>query len=54
MAMFNISMIKKFLNIIIYHDLLPPPRRGSHVKAENTHAVIQHTPLSHIYLTPGP
>ena len=23
--------------IIIYHDFLPPPRRGSHVKSNNTH-----------------
>ena len=32
--------------IIIYHDFLPPPRRGSHVKSDNTHTIIQHTPLS--------
>ena len=23
--------------IIIYHDFLPPPRRGSHVKLDNKH-----------------
>ena len=25
---------------IIYHDFLPPPRRGSHVKSDNTHTSI--------------
>ena len=31
--------------IIIYHDFLPPPMRGSHVKSDNTHSH-QHTHLS--------
>ena len=31
--------------IIIYHDFLPSPRRGSHVKSDNTHNR-QHTHLS--------
>ena len=39
----NIIIIIK---IIIYHDFLPPPSRGSHVKSDNTHTIIQHTPLS--------
>ena len=30
----------------IYHDFLPPPWRGNHVKSDNTHTIIQHTPLS--------
>ena len=33
---------------IIYHNFLPPPRRGSHVKSDNTHTVIQIHPLVHI------
>ena len=44
--------------IIIYHDFLPPPRRGSHVKPDNTHTHThtqssRYTPLP-IYLTPEP
>ena len=31
--------------IIIYHDFLHPPRRGSHVMSD-THTTIQYTPLS--------
>ena len=31
--------------VIIYHDFLPPPRRGNHVKSDNTHNH-QHTSLS--------
>ena len=27
-------------NIIIYHEFLPSPRRGSHVKSDNTHTII--------------
>ena len=34
------------ITIIICHDLLPPPRMGSHVKSDNTHTVIQLTPFS--------
>ena len=33
------------LVIIIYHDFLPTPRRGSHVKSDKTHTH-QDTPLS--------
>ena len=29
-----------------YHEFIPPPRRGSHVKSDDTHTMIQHTPLS--------
>ena len=32
--------------IIIHHDFLPQPKSGSHVKSDNTHTVIKHTPLS--------
>ena len=34
--------------IIIYHDLLPTPRRGSDVKSGKTHTVIKIHPLAHI------
>ena len=34
--------------IIIYHDILPLPRRGSHVKSDNTHKIITIHPLAHI------
>ena len=36
------------LLIIIYHDFLPPPKRGSHVKSDNTHTIITIHPLAHI------
>ena len=32
----------------IYHDFLPPPRRGSHVKSDNTHTIDKIHPLAHI------
>ena len=32
--------------MIIYHDILPPSRWGSHVKSDHAHTIIQHTPLS--------
>ena len=32
--------------IIIYHDFLPTPRKGSHVKSDKTHT--QSHPLAHI------
>ena len=36
-----------FVDIIIYHDFLPTPRRGSHVKSGKTHTHShQDTPLS--------
>ena len=34
--------------IIIYHNYLPTPRRGSHVKSDKTHTVIKIHPLAHI------
>ena len=42
--------------IIIYHDFLLPPRRGSHVKSDDTHTNNdQYTPLSpYMYLTSAP
>ena len=40
----------KICNKIIYHDFLPTPRRGSHVKSDNahTHTVIKIHPIAHI------
>ena len=32
--------------IIIYHDFLPPSRKGSHVKSDYAHTIIKHTPRS--------
>ena len=40
--------IKAFVIIIIYHDFLPTPRRGSHVKSGKTHTVIKIHPLANI------
>ena len=38
--------------IIIYHDVLPPPRRGCHVKSDNTHTLSSTIhPLAHILNT---
>ena len=37
--------------IIIFHHFLPPPRRGSHVKPDNTHTLIKIHPLTHILYT---
>ena len=34
---FLAHVIGRIIIIIIYHDFLPPPRRGSHVKIDNTH-----------------
>ena len=40
---------KMDLIIIIYYDFLPPPRRGSHVKSENTQTIFKiNNPLAHI------
>ena len=42
------------ITIIIYHDLLNPSRKGSHVKSDNTHThththtIIKIHPLAHI------
>ena len=33
---------KPFLIIILYHNFLPPTRRGSHFKSDNTHTMVQH------------
>ena len=33
---------------IIYHDFLLPPRRGTHVKSDNTHIIINIHTLAHI------
>ena len=38
--------IMNIIIVIIYRDFLPPPRRGSHGKSDNTHTIIQHIPLS--------
>ena len=38
------SAIEIIIIIIIYHDVLAPPRRGSHVKSDNTHNQLTHTP----------
>ena len=40
------SAIKLNTIIIIYLDCLPPPRRGSRVKSDNTHTIIKYTPIS--------
>ena len=34
--------------IIIYHDFLPPQRRGSHVTSDNTHTIVNIRPIAHI------
>ena len=39
---------KEVINVIIYHDFLPTPRRGSHVKSDKTHTLIKIHPLAHI------
>ena len=41
----------RLLLLIIYHDFLPPPRSGSHVKPDNTHTHTQshQDDLAHIY-----
>ena len=33
--------------IIINHDFFPPPWRGSHIKSDNTHIIINIHPLAH-------
>ena len=37
-----------YVKLYIYHDFLPTPRRGSHVKSDKTHTVIKIHPLTHI------
>ena len=44
----EIQLIQNIIIIIIYHDFLPTPRRGSHVKSGKTHTVIKIHPLAHI------
>ena len=39
--------------IVVHNDFLPHLRRGSHVKSDNTHAIINTHPLA-IYLTSAP
>ena len=46
-----------FCSFILHNDFLPPPRRGSHVKSDNTHThthTIIKIHLLPIYLTPEP
>ena len=44
-----LKLVGGWMEIIIYHDFLPTPRRGSHVKSDKkTHTVIKIHPLSHI------
>ena len=40
--------------IIIYHGFLPPPRRGSRVKSDGTHTIINTYPLAHILSVVAP
>ena len=40
--------------MIIYHDFLPPPRRGSHVKSDNRHTQSSRYTPQPIYLTSEP
>ena len=35
--------------IIIYHDFLRTPRRGSHVKSDKTHTQSSHTQIKHTH-----
>ena len=44
----SIATIKIIIIIIIYHEFLPTPRRGSNVKSGKTHTVIKIHPLAHI------
>ena len=38
-------LVAKVLFLIIYHDFLPTPKRGSHVKSDKTHTQSsRHTP----------
>ena len=43
-----IYVVIKVITLSIYHDFLPPPRRGSHAKSDNTHTIINIHPLAHI------
>ena len=44
----NDTAFRLLVVIIIYHDFLPTPRRGSHVKSVKTHTGIKIHPLAHI------
>ena len=35
--------------IIRYHDFLPLPKWGSHVKTDSTHTIINIHPLAHLF-----
>ena len=45
---YSYDLLRFFKRIIIYHDFLPTPIRGSHVKSDKTHTVIKIHPLAHI------
>ena len=40
-----INPLSELRTIIIYHNFLPPPRRGSHGKSDNTRTIINIRPL---------
>ena len=41
----NVYLQELYNNNIIYHDFLPTPRRGSHVKSDKTHTQsLRYTP----------
>ena len=42
------NYFSSMFTIEIYHDFLPSPIRGSYVKSDNTHTIIQIHPLTHI------
>ena len=46
-AIFNYNSLDE-RRLIIYHDFLRPPRRGSHIKSDNTHTIINIHHLAHI------
>ena len=50
MSIIILTILIYFTVYIIYHDFLPPPRRGSHVKPDNTHThtIINIHPLARI------
>ena len=49
---FTLTFFNKI--IIIYHDFLPTPTRGSHVKSDTTHTQSSKYTPQPIYLTPKP
>ena len=44
----GVSLPNQNTIIIIYHDFLSPPRRGSQVKSDNTQTIINIHPLAHM------